>query len=70
MKRILVAAGLAALLTAPLSADVTIKAMNSGKVMGMGGDMQTTTYVKGMKMRVDSVSGDTTRTSLFDVENQ
>jgi hypothetical protein len=70
MKRILVAAGLAALLTVPLSADVTIKAMNSGKVMGMGGDMQTTTYVKGMKMRVDSVSGDTTRTSIFDVENQ
>jgi hypothetical protein len=70
MKRILMVAGLAVVLTAPLSADVTIKAMNSGKVMGMGGDMQTTTYVKGMKMRVDSVSGDTTRTSIFDVENQ
>ena len=70
MKQILVAAGLVAMVAAPLSADVTIKAMNSGKVMGMGGDLQTTTYVKGMKMRVDTVTGDTIRTSIYDVENQ
>jgi hypothetical protein len=70
MKRILMVAGLAVVLTAPLSADVTIKAMNTGKAMGMGGDLQTTTYVKGMKMRVDTVTGDTTRTSIYDVENQ
>jgi hypothetical protein len=70
MKRAVVLAGLMLAMSAPLLADVTIKAMNSGKVMGMGGDIQTTTYVKGMKMRVDSVSGDTTRTSIFDVENQ
>ena len=70
MKRILMVAGLAVMVTAPLRADVTIKATNSGKVMGMGGDMQTTTYVKGMKMRVDTVTGDTTRTSIYDVENQ
>jgi len=70
MKRAIVLAGLMLAMSAPLLADVTIKAMNSGKVMGMGGDIQTTTYVKGMKMRVDSVTGDTTRTSIFDVENQ
>ena len=70
MKRLLVAAGLAVIMAAPLSADVTIKAMNSGKVMGMSGDMPTTTYVKGMKMRVDTVQGDKTLTSIYDVENQ
>ena len=70
MKRILVAAGLVVMVAASLSADVTIKAMNTGKVMGIGGDLQTTTYVKGMKMRVDTVTGDTIRTSIFDVENQ
>ena len=70
MKKILVAAGLSMLMAAPLSADVTIKAMNTGKMMGMGGEMQTTTYVKGMKMRVDTVQGDKVLTSIFDVENQ
>lgn len=70
MKRAIVLAGLMLAASAPLFADVTIKATNSGKVMGMGGDMQTTTYVKGMKMRVDTVTGDTTRTSIYDVENQ
>ena len=70
MKRAIFLAGLMLAASAPLFADVTIKATNSGKVMGMGGDMQTTTYVKGMKMRVDTVTGDTTRTSIYDVENQ
>ena len=70
MKKFLVAAGLVVMVAAPLTADVTIKAMNSGKVMGFGGDLKTTTYVKGMKMRVDTVTGDTIRTSVFDVENQ
>ena len=70
MKRVILLAGVMLVVSAPLFADVTIKATNSGKVMGMSGDMQTTTYVKGMKMRVDTVSGDTTRTSIYDVENQ
>ena len=70
MKRAIVLTGLMLAASASLFADVTIKATNSGKVMGMGGDMQTTTYVKGMKMRVDTVTGDTTRTSISDVENQ
>lgn len=70
MKRIAIGVGLAVMMTASLGADVTIKAMNSGKVMGMGGDMQTTTYVKGMKMRVDTVQGDKVLTSIYDVENQ
>ena len=70
MKRILMMACLAVVMAAPLSADVTVKATASGKVMGMGGDLQTTTYVKGMKMRVDTVQGDKILTSVYDVENQ
>ena len=70
MKRFFVAAGLAVLMAAPIHADVTMKATNSGKILGMSGTMPTTTYVKGMKMRVDTVDGNTTRTSIYDVENQ
>jgi hypothetical protein len=36
----------------------------------MGTNIPTTTYIKGLRMRVDSVSGDTTRTMIFDVAAQ
>ena len=42
----------------------------TGKGMGMSGTMAGTTYIKGMKMRSDVVTGDTTRTTIFDVEAQ
>ncbi len=51
-------------------ADVTIHQNVQGKGMGMSGAVKTTSYIKGLKMRSDSVTGDTTRTSIFDVENQ
>jgi hypothetical protein len=70
MKRVALATILAAAVAAPVWADVTIKQTNSGKGMGMSGTMAGTTYIKGMKMRTDTVSGDTTRTMIFDVENQ
>ena len=38
--------------------------------MGMGGTMTMTTYIKGNKMRTDTVMGDTTRTMIFDVDAQ
>jgi hypothetical protein len=55
---------------APAFADVTVKATGAGKGMGMSGTMQTTTYIKGNKMRTDTVMGDTTRTMIFDVDAQ
>jgi hypothetical protein len=55
---------------APAFADVTIKAAGSGKGMGMSGTLTTTTYIKGNKMRSDTVSGDTTRSMIFDVDAQ
>src|SRR4030095_6329190 len=70
MKRILAAAGFVAMMAASLSADVTIKALNTGKVLGMSGDIPTTTYVKGGKMRVELGDGSTIRTSIYDVDNQ
>ncbi len=57
-------------LVAPAFADVTLKATGSGKGMGMGGNMTMTTYIKGNKMRTDSVIGDTTRTMIFDIDAQ
>ena len=55
---------------APAFGDVTIKATGSGKGMGISGTVTTTTYIKGNKMRSDTVSGDTTRTMIFDVDAQ
>lgn len=70
MKRLIFSAALALGLAAPAFADVTIKATGSGKGMGMTAKMTTVTYIKGNKMRTDTVTGDTTRTMIFDVDAQ
>lgn len=70
MKRIALAAGLVLLVSAPLAADVTIVATSTGKVLGMGGNVKTTTYVKGMKMRIDMPDGSTIRTTIYDLDTQ
>jgi len=70
MKRVILSATFALVTMSPLYADVTIKSTGSGKGLGMSGSMSSVTYIKGTKMRVDNVSGDTTRTVIFDVENQ
>ena len=70
MKRSILAAAFALALATPAFADVTVKSIATGKGMGMSGTMPTTTYIKGNKMRTDTVIGDTTRTMIFDVDNQ
>ena len=55
-------------LAAPAYADVTIKSTMTGKGMGVGGTANTVTYIKGNKMRSDTVTGDTTRSVIFDME--
>jgi hypothetical protein len=57
-------------LASPAAADVTIKQTTSGKGLGMSGTMPGTAYIKGLKMRSDVVTGDTTRTTIFDLEAQ
>ncbi len=70
MKRLIFVALFAASFAATSWADVTVKSTVSGKGMGMSTDMVSTTYIKGNKMRTDSISGDTTRSMIFDVDNQ
>lgn len=70
MKHVLLAATLALALAAPARADVKMTQNVSGKGMGMGASSVTTTYLKGLKMRTDTTTGDTVRTMIFDVENQ
>jgi len=70
MKRRLLLALVALVPVAPAFADVTIKSNIVGKGVGMGGTMTTVTYVKGAKMRSETVMGETTRVSILDVEAQ
>jgi len=57
-------------LASPAFADVTVKGSMTGKGLGMSGTTTTTTYIKGNKMRADVVMGDTTRTSIYDLDAQ
>ncbi len=62
---------LTAVCASPAFADLKITQTVSTKAFGpAGGTSTSTTYIKGMKMRVDTVSGKTTRTMIFDVEAQ
>jgi hypothetical protein len=70
MKRLILVVLLGAGLAAPASADVTVKQTTTGKGMGMSGTIPGTVYIKGLKMRTDSVMDGTTRTMLFDIEAQ
>jgi hypothetical protein len=67
---ILAAAALAVSVAAPAQADLTLVQIVSGKGLGISGNTPTTTYIKGTKMRTDTVSGNTTQTMIFDVDAQ
>jgi hypothetical protein len=70
MKRASVALLFALALTLSAYADVTINMTTSGKGMGMSGNTTGTTYIKGNKMRAETVLGDKTQTTIFDVDAQ
>ena len=70
MRRALFAALVTTSLAAPAAADVTIKQTNGGKGLGMSGTTASVTYIKGGKMRSETVTGDTTRTTVFDITAQ
>ena len=71
MKRLILIALVALVASvAPAFADVTVKSTGAGKGMGMGGTMTMTTYIKGNRMRTDTVVGDSTRSMIFDVDAQ
>ena len=70
MKHVMVAGMVSLALAAPVRADVKLTESVGGKGVGMSGSMPVTTYIKGLKLRSDSTSGDTVRTTIFDVQNQ
>lgn len=70
MKRVILAAALMAALASPAWADLTIRQSTAGKGLGMSGNMSGTTYLKGSKMRTESVNGGTTRVTIFDLDAQ
>jgi hypothetical protein len=70
MKRMYFAALLFVCVAVPAFADVTIKQTTGGKGMGISGNAAATTYIKGNKMRTDTVIGDRTRSMIFDVDAQ
>jgi hypothetical protein len=70
MKHVVLAAIAALAIAAPARADLKLVENVTGKGLGMSGTMPSTTYIKGLKMRVDNVNGDKTTSMIFDVENQ
>jgi hypothetical protein len=70
MTRTMLIAVVASAMWAPAQADVTIHATGTGKGLGMSGTTTSITYIKGLKMRVESVVGKKTDSMIFDVENQ
>ena len=68
MKSVCIATLLALGLAGAAFADVTIKQTTTGKGMGMSGTTTGTTYIKGNKMRTDTVQGDKTLSMVFDID--
>ncbi len=54
----------------PSLGDVTIKQTTTGKGLGAAAAGNSTTYIKGMKMRTETEVRGTVHTTIFDVENQ
>lgn len=54
----------------PALADVTLKQSVSGKALGLGGVSTSTTYIKGAKMRTETVVGKATQVTIFDLDAQ
>jgi len=70
MKHVTLAAIVALAVAAPARADLKLTEATTGKGLGMTGNIASTTYIKGLKMRVDTNQGDKVQSMIFDVENQ
>lgn len=70
MTRLISAAALILAIATPAWADLTIRQTTVGKGLGMSGNMTGVMYLKGSKMRTESVNGGTTRVTIFDLEAQ
>ena len=70
MRRAVVTSGLVLGVAHAAYADLTLKSTTGGKGLGLSGSAPGTTYIKGHKMRADAVLGDTTMTSIYDLDAQ
>ena len=70
MKHVMLAAIAALAVAAPVRADLKITENTTGKGLGLTGNISSTTYIKGLKMRVDTMRGDKVDSMIFDVANQ
>lgn len=70
MRRVLTIVAASVCIAAPAFADVTITSKVSGKGVAQVADGQTVTYIKGLKMRVDSTTGGNRTSVVFDLEGQ
>ena len=70
MKHVMLAAIAALALAAPARADLKLTENTTGKGLGLTGNISSTTYIKGLKMRIDTMRGDKVDSMIFDVENQ
>jgi hypothetical protein len=70
MKHVMLAAIVALTVAAPARADLKLTEATTGKGLGLSGNIASTTYIKGLKMRVDTNRGDKVESMIFDVENQ
>jgi len=70
MKRILAAAAVAIGVASPAFADVTIKSVMDGKVLGFGDKTPETTYIKGNRMRSDADMGKRLQSTILDLDAQ
>jgi hypothetical protein len=70
MKHVMFAGIVALAVAAPARADLKMTEAVTGKGLGLSGNMTSTTYIKGLKMRVDNLNGDKVTSMIFDVENQ
>ena len=70
MTRTMLAAFTAAAFALSAQADVTMKTSMTGKGLGISGTTSATTYIKGLKMRTDTVAGRKNLSTIFDVDAQ
>jgi opacity protein-like surface antigen len=70
MKHILAATAVSICFASPAFADVTIKSVMDGKVLGFGGKTSGTAYIKGNKMRSDTDLGKSLQSTIFDLDAQ
>lgn len=70
MRRLLCAIVIAGTVAAPAAADVTVNATTTGKGLGQAASGQSVTYIKGNKMRSETMMGDNTIVSIIDLDAQ